>query len=148
MTALPCLISQGEGDARSTVFYPLRVIAHDARSFHPGQVRAEKAASEERVARCAADLRASLQDLSRAHETRTVGRHSAQLPPSARHLPQNDDPAGGVRGLITPLPGAEWRAEHGSRRTAHGAAPPRNSDSSWRQGSTRSRLDELDSDSD
>ena len=32
---LPCLISQGEGVARS---YPLRVIAHDVRSFHPGQV--------------------------------------------------------------------------------------------------------------
>ena len=32
---LPCLISQGGGVARS---YPLRVIAHDVRSFHPGQV--------------------------------------------------------------------------------------------------------------
>ena len=31
---MPCFISQGEGVAG-----PLRVIAHDVRSFHPGQVR-------------------------------------------------------------------------------------------------------------
>ena len=36
--ALPCLISQGE--ASRGAGYPLRVIAHDVRSFHPGQVRA------------------------------------------------------------------------------------------------------------
>ena len=107
-------------------------------------VRAEKAASEDRVARCAADLRASLQGLSRAQETRTVARHSAQPPSSARHLLQSNDPGGPMRELITPRPGAEWRVEHGSRGRA---APPHNSDSPWRQG-TRSRLDELDSDSD
>jgi hypothetical protein len=36
----PCLISRGEGVARS---YPLRVMAHDVRSFHPGQVRHQPA---------------------------------------------------------------------------------------------------------
>ena len=106
-------------------------------------VRAEKAASEVSVARCAADLRASLQGLSCAQETRTVARHSAQPPASARHLPQSNGPGGTMRELVTPRPGGEWRLEHGSRR----AAPPHSSDSPWRQG-TRSRLDELDSDSD
>ena len=106
-------------------------------------VRAEKAASEVSVARCAADLRASLQGLSRAQEARTVARHSAQPPASARHLPQSNGPGGTMRELVTPRPGGEWRLEHGSRR----AAPPHSSDSPWRQG-TRSRLDELDSDSD
>jgi hypothetical protein len=109
-------------------------------------VRAEKAASEDSVARCAADLRASLQGLSHAQETRTVARHSAQPPSSACHLPQCNYPGGPMRGLITPRPGAEWRVEHEGRR----AAPPhsdRDSDPPWRQG-TRSRLDEIDSDSD
>ena len=104
-------------------------------------VRAEKAVSEDNVARCATDLRASLQSLSRAQETRTAARHSAQPPPSARHQPQRNGP-GPMRGLATPR-SAEWRVDHGSRREAL----PHNSDSPWRQG-TRSLLDELDLDSD
>ena len=37
VSVLPCLTSQGEGVARSRR-RPFHVIAHDARSFHPGQV--------------------------------------------------------------------------------------------------------------
>lgn len=103
-------------------------------------VRAEKAASEDTVARCAAELSASLQDLGDARRRR------AQPPPSARHQPQSNGP-GPKRELVTPRPTAEWcmvESERESRR----AAPPNTSDSPWRQG-TRARLsDELDSDSD
>jgi hypothetical protein len=36
--SLPCLISQGEGVAQISRGSPACVLAHDARSFHPGQV--------------------------------------------------------------------------------------------------------------
>ena len=45
VSALPCLTSQGEGVRRASrgagdMGYPLRVMAHEPRSFHPGQVSA------------------------------------------------------------------------------------------------------------